>query len=61
MKNMSKKLIYVEEYVPINGINQYLFHSGTNLENPVMLFLHTPFKINGKIFLQLFIGTNVEL
>lgn len=35
-----KKLIFTEEYVLINGINQYLFHSGTNLSNPVMLFLH---------------------
>jgi len=40
MKNRSKKLIYTEEYVSINGINQYLFHSGTKYDNPVMLFLH---------------------
>lgn len=40
MKNKSKKLINIEEYVLINGINQYLFHSGTNYDNPVMLFLH---------------------
>lgn len=40
MKNKSKRLIYTEEYVPINGINQYLFHSGTKYDNPVMLFLH---------------------
>ena len=40
MKNRSKKLIYTEEYVTINGINQYLFHSGTKYDNPVMLFLH---------------------
>jgi proline-specific peptidase len=40
MKNKSNRLIYVEEYVSINGINQYLFHSGTSYDNPVMLFLH---------------------
>jgi len=40
MKKMSKKIISIEEYVPINGIHQYLFHSGTKYENPVMLFLH---------------------
>lgn len=40
MKNKSKRLIYIEEYVSINGINQYLFHSGTKNDNPVMLFLH---------------------
>jgi len=40
MNNKSKKYISVEEYVLINGIHQYLFHSGTNGENPVMLFLH---------------------
>jgi pimeloyl-ACP methyl ester carboxylesterase len=40
MKNKLKRLIYTEEYVSINGINQYLFHSGTKYDNPVMLFLH---------------------
>ncbi len=40
MKNKSRRLIYYEEYVHINGINQYLFHAGTKYENPVMLFLH---------------------
>lgn len=40
MKNKLKRLIYIEEYVSINGINQYLYHSGTNYDNPVMLFLH---------------------
>jgi len=40
MKNKSKRLIYIDEYVSINGINQYLFHSGTKYENPVILFLH---------------------
>lgn len=40
MKNKSNKLINIEEYVSINGIDQYLFHSGTNYDNPVMLFLH---------------------
>lgn len=40
MKRKSNKLIYIEEYVSINGINQYLLHSGTKYDNPVMLFLH---------------------
>src|SRR5690242_9440966 len=40
MGNKSKRPICIEEYVSINGINQYLFHSGTKYENPVMLFLH---------------------
>jgi len=40
MKNKSKRLIYIDEYVRINGINQYLFHSGTKYDNPVMLVLH---------------------
>ncbi|HEX9068683.1 MAG TPA: alpha/beta hydrolase [Ktedonobacterales bacterium] len=40
MKTTPTKLIELEEYVPINGIRQYLFHSGTSYENPVMLFLH---------------------
>lgn len=40
MKNNSNNLIYEEQYISINGINQYLFHSGTKYKNPVMLFLH---------------------
>jgi len=40
MGKKSKNLIHIEEYVAINGINQYLFHSGRKYENPVMLFLH---------------------
>lgn len=40
MKNKSNKLINIEEYVSINGIDQYIFHSGTNYDNPIMLFLH---------------------
>lgn len=39
-RNNWKRLIYFEEFVPINGIDQYLFHSGTSMTNPVMLFLH---------------------
>lgn len=39
-KKQSKKAMGVEEYVLINGIHQYLFHSGTTDENPVLLFLH---------------------
>lgn len=40
MRNKLNRLIYIEEYVSINGINQYLFHSGTKYDNPVMLYLH---------------------
>ena len=40
LKKKSKKAVGVEEYVLINGIHQYLFHSGTIDENPVLLFLH---------------------
>lgn len=40
MKNKMNRLIFAEEYVSINGIEQYLFHSGTNYDNPVMLYLH---------------------
>lgn len=40
MKNKSKRLICIEEYAQINGINQYLFHLGTKYENPVLLYLH---------------------
>ncbi len=40
MNNKLNRLIYTEEYVQINGINQYLYHSGTKYENPVMLYLH---------------------
>ena len=40
MKNKSNKLINIEEYVSINGANQYLFHSGTKYDNPVILYLH---------------------
>lgn len=40
---MSKKLkkpIDIQEYVPINGINQFLYHQGTSYNNPVLLYLH---------------------
>ncbi|MDH6348306.1 alpha/beta hydrolase [Brevibacillus sp. FSL K6-0770] len=40
MKNKSERTICLEEYVTINGISQFLYHMGTNNENPVMLFLH---------------------
>lgn len=40
MKNKFKRLIYIEEYISINGINQFLFHLGTSYDNPVMLYLH---------------------
>ncbi len=40
---MSKKhtrAIHITEFVAINGIEQFLYHSGTNAENPVLLYLH---------------------
>ena len=40
LKKKPKKAVGIEEYVLINGIHQYLFHSGTTDENPVLLFLH---------------------
>ena len=62
MGTKANNLILIEEFVPINGISQYLFHSGTNYDNPVMLFLHgepevlnlylhMPFKKSRKTFL----------
>lgn len=40
MKNKSERLIHLQEYISINGINQFLFHIGTSFDNPVILFLH---------------------
>lgn len=40
MKKQTKKAIDLREYVPINGIEQFLYHLGTKEENPVLLFLH---------------------
>lgn len=40
MKNKSEKLINIEEFVSVNDVNHYLFHSGTNYDNPVLLYLH---------------------
>ncbi|GKU24919.1 alpha/beta fold hydrolase [Clostridium folliculivorans] len=40
MRKKLNKLIYVEEYVYINGIEQFLFHNGISYDNPVMLYLH---------------------
>ncbi|WP_426452095.1 alpha/beta fold hydrolase [Paenibacillus sp. S-38] len=39
-KKKGRRPICLEEYVPINGIHQFLYHLGTSRENPVMLFLH---------------------
>lgn len=72
MKNKSARLINIEEYAPINGINQYLYHLGTNYDNPVMLFLHggpgsaeslftRAFQENGKTSIRWFIGTSAGL
>lgn len=40
MRDIRKNEIYGQEYVKINGILQFLYHSGTNPNNPVMLFIH---------------------
>lgn len=40
MEVKNKKGVYFDEYVDINGIKQYLLHSGKNKNNQVMLFLH---------------------
>lgn len=40
MKNNLQRSINLEEYVPINGIQHFLYHLGTRTDNPVMLFLH---------------------
>ncbi|MCZ8518311.1 MULTISPECIES: alpha/beta fold hydrolase [Paenibacillus] len=39
-KKEGRRPIYLEEYVPINGIHQFLYHLGTRHDNPVLLFLH---------------------
>lgn len=35
MRNEARKEIDIQEYVPINGIDQFLYHLGTRYENPV--------------------------
>lgn len=40
MRNEARKEIDIQEYVPINGIDQFLYHLGTRYENPVLLYLH---------------------
>lgn len=40
MRKKSNKVINREEYVLINGIEQYIYHQGTSESNPVLLFLH---------------------
>ncbi|MGL5577390.1 MAG: alpha/beta fold hydrolase [Sarcina sp.] len=40
MRDITKNKIYGQEYVKINGILQFLYHSGTDSDNPVMLFIH---------------------
>lgn len=40
MKNKFNRSIFYTEYVKLNGIDQFLFHSGTSPEHPVMLYLH---------------------
>ncbi|WP_243186828.1 hypothetical protein [Clostridium muellerianum] len=40
MKNKNKRPICTSEYVGTNRIDQFLFHLGTKIDNPVMLFWH---------------------
>ena len=40
MRDIRENEIYIEEYIKVNGIEQFLYHSGTSYDNPVMLFLH---------------------
>lgn len=40
MGKIEKKLIDIQEYAPINGIDQFLYHLGTSYDNPVLLYLH---------------------
>ncbi|GAA3401120.1 alpha/beta fold hydrolase [Paenibacillus hodogayensis] len=61
MKNTSKRSIYREEYVPINGIDQYLFHAGTKTDNPVLLYLHGGPGSVESLFAHLFQGKLEEI
>lgn len=55
MKNRNiKRGIHMEEYVSINVADQYLLHSGTNYENPVMLFIHGGHGTASSIFAHAF-------
>mgnify|MGYP000863664224 FL=1 len=40
MSKTPKRPIDLQEYVSINGLNQFLYHRGTSDENPVLLYLH---------------------
>ncbi len=40
MKRKHIRPIHITEFVAINGIEQFLYHSGKNAENPVLLYLH---------------------
>jgi Predicted hydrolases or acyltransferases (alpha/beta hydrolase superfamily) len=40
MSKKPEKPIDIREYVPINGISQFLYHLGTGYDNPVLLYLH---------------------
>jgi pimeloyl-ACP methyl ester carboxylesterase len=39
-KNKEKPSIYLEEFKEIGGLKQYLYHRGTDHNNPLILFLH---------------------
>jgi len=40
MKNKFEKLINIEEFVSVNGADHYLFHTGTNYDNSLLLYLY---------------------
>jgi pimeloyl-ACP methyl ester carboxylesterase len=61
MTATSTKHIDLEEYVLINGIRQYLYHSGTSAEHPVMLFLHGGPGSPSSLFAHAFQGRWEEL
>lgn len=46
--------IHIAEYVAINGIEQFLYHSGTSAENPVLLYLHGGPGCSEALFAHLF-------
>ncbi len=39
-KDKEKLSIYLEEFKEIGGLDQYLYHRGTDANNPVILYLH---------------------
>lgn len=39
-KSKERPKICIEEFIEIGGIKQYLYHRGTDVNNPVILYLH---------------------